>query len=40
MVRTLVHTCKECNKKYSSYQSLCNHRTKIHAVINNSIEQH
>jgi hypothetical protein len=40
MVRKLVHTCNLCNKNYASYQSLCNHRTKIHAVVNNSIEQH
>ncbi len=40
MVRTTVHTCKECDKNYKSYQSLCNHRTKKHKVQNNSIEQH
>ena len=30
MVRTTVHTCKDCDKNYKSYQSLCNHRTKKH----------
>ena len=40
MVRTTEHTCKDCNKIYASYQSLCNHRTKFHKLINNSIEQH
>ncbi len=30
MVKTLVHTCKDCNKIYASYQSLCNHRTRLH----------
>ena len=32
MVRTTVHTCKECDKNYKSYQSLCNHRTKNHKI--------
>jgi len=36
MVRTTVHTCKDCYKDYASYQSLCNHRTKKH----NNFEQH
>ena len=40
MVRTTEHTCKDCNKIYASYQSLCNHRTKFHKSENNSIEQH
>ncbi len=40
MVRKLVHTCNLCNKNYASYQSLCNHRTKLHTIVNNSIEQH
>lgn len=35
MVRTTEHTCKDCNKIYASYQSLCNHRTKIHKKENN-----
>ncbi len=34
MVRTTVHTCKDCDKTYKSYQSLCNHRTKKHKVYN------
>jgi hypothetical protein len=34
MVRTTVHTCKECDKNYKSYQSLCNHRTKKHKMTN------
>ena len=34
MVRSTEHTCKECNKKYASYQSLCNHRTKFHKTAN------
>ncbi len=25
-----MHTCKDCDKNYKSYQSLCNHRTKKH----------
>ena len=40
MVRTIEHTCKDCNKDYASYQSLCNHRTKYHKNENNSIQQH
>jgi hypothetical protein len=40
MVRTTEHTCKDCNKIYASYQSLCNHRTKNHKNVNNSISQH
>jgi hypothetical protein len=40
MVRTTEHTCKDCNKIYASYQSLCNHRTKYHKNENNSIQQH
>ena len=40
MVHIREHTCKECNKIYASYQSLCNHRTKFHKPNNNSIEQH
>jgi hypothetical protein len=40
MVLTTVHTCKDCNKDYASYQSLCNHRTKYHKNENNSIQQH
>jgi hypothetical protein len=40
MVRVTEHTCKDCNKIYASYQSLCNHRSKFHAVLNNSIKQH
>lgn len=40
MVRTTEHTCKDCNKIYASYQSLCNHRTKFHKNENNSIQQH
>jgi hypothetical protein len=40
MVRTTEHTCKDCNKIYASYQSLCNHRTKLHTILKNSIEQH
>jgi hypothetical protein len=40
MVRATVHTCKDCNKDYASYQSLCNHRTKKHITSSNSIEQH
>lgn len=38
MVRTTEHTCKDCNKIYASYQSLCNHRTKFHKNENNSID--
>jgi len=34
MVRTTEHTCKDCNKIYASYQSLCNHRTKTHRSVN------
>ena len=30
MVRSTEHICKDCNKIYASYQSLCNHRTKFH----------
>ncbi len=37
MVRTTVHTCKDCDKNYKSYQSLCNHRTKKHN--NTNIDQ-
>jgi hypothetical protein len=40
MVRSTEHTCKDCNKIYASYQSLCNHRTKFHKTENNSIRQH
>ena len=40
MVRATEHTCKDCNKIYASYQSLCNHRSKFHAVLNNIIKQH
>ena len=51
MVRTTVHTCKNCDKIYKSYQSLCNHRTKKHnntdidqgkykVNINNDLGQH
>jgi len=40
MVRTTEHTCKDCNKIYASYQSLCNHRTKYHKNDINSIQQH
>ena len=40
MVRSTEHTCKECDKKYASYQSLCNHRSKKHLGVDNSIEQH
>ncbi len=40
MVRTSVHTCKDCNKLYASYQSLCNHRSKKHDNSYNSISQH
>ena len=40
MVRTKVHTCKDCNKDYASYQSLCNHRTKFHKVNNVDPGQH
>ena len=40
MVRATEHTCKDCNKIYASYQSLCNHRSKFHAVLNNNIKQH
>ena len=35
MVRTTEHTCKDCNKIYASYQSLCNHRTKYHKLNDN-----
>ncbi len=35
MVRTTEHTCKDCNKIYASYQSLCNHRTKFHKINDN-----
>jgi hypothetical protein len=38
MVRTIEHTCKDCNKIYASYQSLCNHRTKFHKNDNNPID--
>ena len=37
MVRTTIHTCKDCNKEYASYQSLCNHRTKKHKVNNDTL---
>jgi hypothetical protein len=37
MVRTIVHTCKDCNKEYVSYQSLCNHRTIKHKVNNDTL---
>jgi hypothetical protein len=36
MVRTTEHTCKYCNKIYASYQSLCNHRTKLHKMTDNT----
>ena len=46
-----MHTCKNCDKIYKSYQSLCNHRTKKHnntdidqgkykVNINNDLGQH
>ena len=35
MVRSTEHTCKDCNKIYASYQSLCNHRTKLHKMTDN-----
>ena len=38
MVRTTEHTCKDCNKLYASYQSLCNHRTKFHKTNDNHID--
>jgi hypothetical protein len=37
MVRTIVHTCKDCSKEYASYQSLCNHRTIKHKVNNDTL---
>ncbi len=40
MPKTSVHTCKDCNKEYSSYQSLSNHRSKKHKPLKNNIEQH
>ena len=30
MPKSSMHTCKDCNKEYSSYQSLSNHRSKKH----------
>ena len=38
MSKTSVHTCKDCNKDYASYQSLSNHRSKKH--INIRLMQH
>jgi hypothetical protein len=40
MVKSERYTCEICNKQYSSASSIWNHRTKIHAVVNNSIKQH
>ena len=40
MVKTTVHTCKDCDKNYKSYQSLCNHRTKKHKMCNIDQSKH
>jgi hypothetical protein len=39
MEKSDQHTCKICNKHYSSNSSLWNHTSKFHKLTNNNIEQ-